>query len=82
MDGNGYPEGLAGEEIPVDARIVCIADSFDAMNSDRVYRKALPKEIIINELKKGRGTQFDAQFLDVFLQMYENDELIIEKKCV
>lgn len=60
VDGKGYPEGLAGEKIPVDARIVCIADSFDAMNSDRVYRKALPKETIINELKNGRGTQFDA----------------------
>ena len=81
VDGKGYPEGLAGNEIPVDARIVCIADSFDAMNSDRVYRKALPKETIINELKNGRGTQFDAEFLDVFLKMYENDELIIEKKC-
>ena len=81
VDGKGYPEGLAGNEIPVDARIVCIADSFDAMNSDRVYRKALPKETIINELKNGRGTQFDAEFLDVFLKMYENDELIIEKQC-
>lgn len=81
VDGKGYPEGLAGEKIPVNARIVCIADAFDAMNSDRVYRKALPKETIIHELKKGSGTQFDAEFLDVFLKMYENGELLIEKKC-
>lgn len=75
IDGKGYPEGLKGTQIPEDARIVCIADSFDAMSSDRVYRKALPRQVILQELKKGRGTQFDAHFLDVFLQMYENGEL-------
>ena len=78
IDGKGYPNGLVGDEIPIEARLVGIVDSFDAMNSDRVYRKALPKEKIITELKNGRGTQFDAEILDVFLEMYENDELIIE----
>lgn len=82
VDGKGYPEGLKGKQIPENARIVCIADSFDAMNSDRVYRKALPKEIILQELKRGRGTQFDAAYLDVFLRMYENGELNIETNSI
>lgn len=74
-DGLGYPDGLAGEDIPLNARIVGIADAFDAMSSDRVYRKALPRDIILKELTKGRGTQFDPQLLDVFVQLYEAGEL-------
>lgn len=58
-DGQGYPEGLKGEEIPFIARMICVADSFDAMNSDRCYRKHLPKEVIISELEKNMGKQFD-----------------------
>ncbi|MCR5585513.1 MAG: HD domain-containing protein, partial [Lachnospiraceae bacterium] len=60
-DGSGYPEGLKGEEIPKQARIICVADSFDAMNSDRYYRRHLGKEMILNELKKNRGVQFDPE---------------------
>ena len=74
-DGRGYPEGLSGEQIPVHARVVAIADAFDAMHSDRIYRKGLPYEMIHRELVQGRGTQFDPEFLDVFLKMYEDGEL-------
>lgn len=58
-DGKGYPKGVAGEDIPLWARIICVADSFDAMNSDRCYRKHLTKDVILNELEKNKGLQFD-----------------------
>lgn len=58
-DGRGYPEGLKGEEIPLVARILCVADSFDAMNSNRCYRDRLTKEQILEQLRSNRGTQFD-----------------------
>lgn len=72
-DGKGYPDGLAGEAIPYEARIVGIADAFDAMTSNRIYRKALTKEEVHSELEKGRGTQFDPQLLDIFLEMYDKE---------
>ncbi|MCR5456776.1 MAG: HD-GYP domain-containing protein [Clostridiales bacterium] len=74
-DGKGYPSGLKGEEIPFPARIVSIADAYDAMRSDRIYRKGLPKEIIRQELVRGRGKQFDPDLLDIFLQMEDTGEL-------
>lgn len=74
-DGKGYPLGLAGEAIPLEARIVTIADSYDAMTSNRVYRDHLSKEQIIQELKKGRGGQFDPYLVDVFIKMVEEDKL-------
>ncbi len=77
-DGHGYPDGLKGEEIPIEARIVGIADAFDAMNSNRIYRRALTKEKIRNEFVLGRGSQFDPDLLDIFLEMFDNDELVIE----
>ena len=79
-DGKGYPDGLKGEDIPVMARITCIADSYDAMNSKRIYRNALPKDVIRQELIKGRGTQFDSEYLDIFLEMFDKGELDIEDK--
>jgi HD-GYP domain-containing protein (c-di-GMP phosphodiesterase class II) len=66
-DGTGYPDGLAGEEIPVIARIVCCCDAFNAMTSDRSYRKALPLEVAIEELERTRGTQFDPAVVDALL---------------
>jgi putative nucleotidyltransferase with HDIG domain len=66
-DGKGYPDGLAGEAIPLGARIIAVADSFDAMTSDRPYRDALPREVAIEELKRCSGTQFDAQVVEAFL---------------
>ena len=74
-DGKGYPDGLKGEEIPAVARIVAIADSYDAMNSDRIYRKSLNKDIIRNELLKGSGTQFDPEYLKVFIKLFDEDRL-------
>lgn len=74
-DGGGYPKGLRAEEIPVHARLVAIADAYDAMHSDRVYRKGLPREVIRSELVRGRGTQFDPVFLDAFLQLFDSGAL-------
>ena len=62
-DGKGYPEGRKGEDIPLIARMICVADSFDAMNSNRVYRKKLTKEEIVLEIEKNRGTQFDPKVI-------------------
>lgn len=67
-DGKGYPEGLKGEEIPLGARIMAVADSYDAMTSDRPYRKALDMEIAIQELIKHSGTQFDPEIVRVFIE--------------
>ncbi|QOX63528.1 PAS domain S-box protein [Anoxybacterium hadale] len=66
-DGTGYPKGLRGEEIPILSRIVSIADSYDAMTSDRPYRRALSKEESINQIKKHAGSQFDARIAKIFV---------------
>jgi polar amino acid transport system substrate-binding protein len=60
IDGSGYPDGLAGEAIPVASRILLVADAFDAMTSDRPYRRALPVQQALAELRRHAGTQFDA----------------------
>lgn len=67
IDGGGYPQGLRGEEIPEAGRIVAVADTFDAMINDRVYRKALPLPEAIRLMQEGRGTQFDEPVLDALL---------------
>jgi response regulator RpfG family c-di-GMP phosphodiesterase len=69
FDGGGYPRGLAGEQIPVGARIFAIADTYDAMTSDRPYRKALPAEAARAEISRCAGTQFDPRCADAFLSM-------------
>jgi putative nucleotidyltransferase with HDIG domain len=66
-DGAGYPDGLAGEEIPRLARIISVADSYNAMTSDRPYRRGMPPEVAINQLQLGKGTQFDEELVDAFL---------------
>lgn len=66
-DGSGYPEGLDGEGIPLEARILAVADSYDAMTSNRPYRKALPHEIAIAEFKRCSGKQFDPEVVEAFL---------------
>ena len=68
-DGTGYPEGLSGEEIPIEARIVAVVDSYDAMNSKRIYRNALEKEKIIEELESCSGTQFDPVIAELFVRL-------------
>ncbi|HSA23620.1 MAG TPA: HD domain-containing phosphohydrolase, partial [Myxococcota bacterium] len=67
FDGTGYPLGLRGEEIPLDARILAVADTYDAMTSDRAYRKALSHEIAVAELRRCAGTQFDPRIVAVFI---------------
>jgi hypothetical protein len=68
-NGQGYPEALKGEEIPLGARIVAVIDAWDAMTSDRPYRKALGRDIAISELRKGAGTQFDPKVVEAFLKL-------------
>ena len=72
-DGKGYPNGLEGENIPEVARILGVADSYDAMTSNRSYRNALPQEVVRGEIEKGRGTQFDPHIADIMLQMIDED---------
>lgn len=70
-DGKGYPDGLKGEEIPIYARIIAVADSFDAMTSNRVYRNSMDTDYVMNEMRRGRGTQFDPDALDAFFRLVE-----------
>lgn len=72
-DGKGYPNGLSGENIPEIARIIGVADAYDAMASNRSYRNALPQEVVRSEIEKGRGTQFDPAIADIMLQMIDED---------
>lgn len=72
FDGRGYPQGLAGEDIPIVARIVGVADAYDAMTSDRAYRKHLPEDVVRGELIKGRGAQFDPVFCDIMLGIMDD----------
>ncbi len=67
IDGKGYPAGLGGEDIPIGARIVCIIDSFDAMTSDRSYRKGLPVIEAVRRLRADAGTQFDGEVVELFV---------------
>ena len=74
-DGKGYPRGLRGTEISEEARIVGIADAFDAMNSNRVYRKACSPEYILRQLKEGRGKQFDPEYADILIKLWNQGRL-------
>ena len=72
IDGRGYPHGLKGDEIPLLARIISVADAFDAMTSDRVYRTKMDLSQAIEQLEKGKGTQFDEKVVDVFEKLLED----------
>ncbi len=72
-DGEGYPNGLSGKNIPIGARIFAIVDAFDAMTSNRPYRKALSYDEAIEEIKRGRGSQFDPNITDIFLSFHKSD---------
>jgi len=74
-DGAGYPTGKAGEEIPLEARVLAVADAFDAMTSDRPYRRALSRAEALAEVERCAGTQFDPQIARVFLELFEEAEL-------
>lgn len=79
FDGNGYPGKLAGENIPYLARIAAVADTYDAMTSKRAYRDPLPLDVVIAEIERNKGTQFDPQIADVFLGILNNNYDEIEK---
>lgn len=78
-DGNGYPEGLSEEEIPLAARIIAVADAFDAMTSDRPYRKALKAEEAREMIIRGEGSQFDPQVVQAFKSAWDGLNLRLEK---
>ncbi|NIO17281.1 MAG: HD domain-containing protein [Deltaproteobacteria bacterium] len=73
FDGTGYPDGLSGENIPVESRVIAVADAFDAMTSDRPYRDRLTTEDAVSELKKNAGTQFDAEPVRALLRHMSSD---------
>ncbi len=74
-DGKGYPDGLSGKNIRLGARIMTVADSYDAMISERPYRKALSKDEAINELEKEKGKQFDPEVVETFLRLLEEKQV-------
>ena len=76
FDGRGYPDGLVGEEIPLGARIIAVADSFDAMTTDRPYRRGLGADAAISELQRGEGTQFDKRCVAAFVQLVVRGEIV------
>ena len=78
-DGKGYPDGLKGEEIPLYARIIAIADSYDAMKSRKIYRNPLADEMIYNEILQSRGKQFDPDIADVFLKLLDENRVAIDE---
>lgn len=78
-NGSGYPEGIRGENIPLGARILAVADAYDAMTSDRPYRKALPQAQAIQELRQCAGTQFDPQVVEIFIRQLEKNREEVEK---
>ena len=78
-DGRGYPKGLKGEEIPLFARIIGVADAFDAMTANRIYRKQMDFSYVLGELERGRGTQFDPRFVDSLLKLIRNGTIDLNK---
>lgn len=79
IDGKGYPDGLRGEEIPLESRMIAVADTFDAMNSSRVYREACSKDHILGELKKVSGSQLDVALVKNFFKIIQENPNFWEK---
>ena len=75
FDGRGYPDGLAGTDIPLESRIILVADAFEAMTSDRLYRKAPGEEVAVAELRKHAGTQFDPEVVAALCRVLDRGEL-------
>jgi HD-GYP domain-containing protein (c-di-GMP phosphodiesterase class II) len=82
FDGSGYPDRLAGEQIPLGARIIAVADSFDAMTTDRPYRRGLGAEAAVNELFRGAGTQFDPRCMVAFVQLIRRGQIVPPPRAV
>ena len=78
-DGRGYPKGLSGEDIPLYARIIGVADAFDAMTANRIYRKQMDFSYVLGEMERGRGTQFDPQFVDILLDLIRDGTINLNK---
>ena len=78
-DGKGYPEGLHGEVIPLSARVMAVADVFDALTSPRVYKPAFPVEVALKMLQEGAGTQFDAKCVEVFMESLPEVKAVLKK---
>ena len=78
-DGRGYPKGLSGEDIPLYARIIGVADAFDAMTANRIYRKQMDFSYVLGEMERGRGTQFDPQFVDILLKLIRDGTINLNK---
>ena len=78
-DGKGYPEGLKGEEIPLSARIMAVADVFDALTSKRVYKPAFPMDTALEIIREGKGSQFDPKCVEVFLEAIPEIEAVLQK---
>jgi HD-GYP domain-containing protein (c-di-GMP phosphodiesterase class II) len=76
FDGTGYPEGLKGEDIPFLARILSVADVYDAISSDRAYRKKMEESKILSIITEGSGSQFDPQIVEVFLNLYHQGKFL------
>lgn len=77
-DGTGYPQGLSGEDIPLYGRIIGMADAFDAMTANRVYRKKLDFDYVLSEIKRCKGTQFDPQMVDIMLKLIEDGKIDVD----
>ena len=73
-DGRGYPDGLSGKDIPEEARIIAVADAYDTMTSNRAYSSIRPQDVVRAEIERCKGTQFDPEIADVFLQMIDDDK--------
>ena len=78
-DGRGYPQGLSGEDIPLFARIIGVADAFDAMTANRIYRQQMDFSYVLGEMERGRGTQFDPQFVDILLKLINDGTIDLNK---
>ena len=75
-DGRGYPDGLAGARIPIGARVIAVADAFDAMTTDRPYRAGLGADAALAELQRGVGTQFDGRCVSAFVELVARGEIV------
>lgn len=77
LDGKGYPDRLTGDQIPFGAKIIAVADSFDAMVSDRPYRAGLPLDVVLGEMRKHSGTQWDEQVVNTLLTLVEREQIVV-----
>ena len=79
FDGSGYPHGLRGNDIPLLARIIAVADTYDSITSSRAYRAGSTHEAAVKEMQRVRGTQLDPELLDIFLGLCEDDPALLAK---